>query len=188
MRLFEIEQKFRFDPSLIQIFRLNRGFPPFSSLEDRGTQRFSDTYFDREQILGRNGIWIRRRDGAWEAKRRISGTFIRSAFEEFKGHQQIRDLIGNFLTESRTGDRNFGLERICHFTTTRETFFADERFSIMLDRTDFGHTVGEVELMHSNAQEAHRAIDDFMNKYSWFFDRTKPKGKLSAYFEKGKQL
>jgi hypothetical protein len=53
-----------------------------------------------------------------------------------------------------------------------------------LDETSFGHSVGEVELMHDNAAEAHREIDAFLDKYSWFFGKDAPKGKLTAFFEK----
>lgn len=38
--------------------------------------------------------------------------------------------------------------------------------------------------MAEDTVKAHKDIDTFMEKYSWFFDRGKPKSKLTAYFEK----
>lgn len=38
--------------------------------------------------------------------------------------------------------------------------------------------------MAEDAEKAHKDIDAFMKEYAWFFDTTKPKGKLTAYFEK----
>lgn len=72
----------------------------------------------------------------------------------------------------------------------------DDDFDVMLDRTCFGHAVGEVELIagragtetDDDAGEGHQRIDDFMRKYAWFFGGgeggKKVKGKLSAYFER----
>lgn len=56
---------------------------------------------------------------------------------------------------------------------------------MVLDTTDFGHRVGEVEMMAEDADNAHANIDAFLKEYAWFFDTTtQPKGKLTAYFEK----
>ncbi|KAE8357818.1 CYTH-like domain-containing protein [Aspergillus caelatus] len=185
MVLLEVEQKFSFNPLLRNVFRLNKGSPAFLSLASRGTQRFSDAYFDRGNIFSNNGIWIRKREGAWELKRRVAGSFTRTAFEEINDYSRIQKIVGQFLPDTleKKGD-NLGLDVICQFTTTRESFLADDKFSVMLDSTDFGHAVGEIELAHENAQEAHRDIDVFMKKYAWFFDNSRPKGKLTAYFEK----
>lgn len=61
--------------------------------------------------------------------------------------------------------------------TKRESWLADGRFKIVLDKSDSGHTVGEVELELStntdNAQETKEICADmdqglvlFMHKYS----------------------
>lgn len=68
----------------------------------------------------------------------------------------------------------------------------------MLDVTDFGHAVGEVELLAEDAERAHEEIAGFVEGYGWFFGggggggggegggqkREKPRGKLSAYLER----
>jgi thiamine-triphosphatase len=47
----------------------------------------------------------------------------------------------------------------------------------MLDATDFGHWIGEVELLACDEQRAHLDIDAFMRRYAWFFTQEKkPKG------------
>jgi thiamine-triphosphatase len=70
----------------------------------------------------------------------------------------------------------------------------------VVDKTDFGHTVGEVELQQEVdfaesteeefGQEKQKAMEDmdqriarFMDRYSWAFTPGEPKGKLTAYFE-----
>ncbi|KAI9766682.1 MAG: hypothetical protein M1840_006326 [Geoglossum simile] len=150
------------------LLSLNKGDPPFSSLRYLGTNRFHDANFDHtSQILAHNGIWIRRRDARWEAKRQTEGDFIRSAFEEINSLGRIHDLICRYLPGSPNARKNF-----------------DRKFSIMLDETDFGHSVGEVELEAEDAVEAHKEINAFLDKYSWFFQKERPKGKLTAYFER----
>ena len=61
---------------------------------------------------------------------------------------------------------------------------ADHKFTAVLDETDFGHSVGEVEILADDAKQAHADSDTFLNHYAWFFDCSKPKGKLAAYLEK----
>lgn len=43
-------------------------------------------------------------------------------------------------------DIYFGLGEMCRFETHRRSFVADEKYTVVLDKTDFGHTVGEIEL------------------------------------------
>jgi hypothetical protein len=54
----------------------------------------------------------------------------------------------------------------------------------MLDETDFEHSIGEAELEAEDVVEAHREINAFLDKYPWFFQKERPKGKLTAYFER----
>ena len=73
--------------------------------------------------------------------------------------------------------------------TNRTEFVADERFHVALDETDFGHDVGEVEVQAGVDEEDRKVqmeIERFMEKYKWLFGsgEGKPKGKMTAYFEK----
>jgi thiamine-triphosphatase len=185
--LYEIEQKFAFNPALLARFRSNNGQPPFRHLARQRVESFQDEYFDSANLLSKSGVWIRRRNNSWEAKHRQSGDFLRSSFYETDKVDEITKLISMYahtVSPAAPSD-NFGLKRICRYLTRRETFLADHRFSIMLDSTDFGHWVGEVELQTQHAATALSDIDTFMQQYSWFFvSKATPKGKMTAYFER----
>ena len=131
----------------------------------------------------------------WEAKQSVAkdSSFLRSTFSETKDRDQIAELVrAHFPLEHRRRslgfDNAFGLNAIARFETKRLTLRAaegdDERFSVVLDVTGFGHEVGEVEVMAEDAEGAHREIEAFCGRYPWFFDMRKPKGKLTAYFER----
>ena len=113
------------------------------------------------------------------------GTILRSTFSETTDRNQIRELVRTHIPDpSRDFHNQFGLDVMAEFKTERLSFLADGKFTVVLDCTDFDHSVGEVELMAEDAEKAHRDIDRFFEEYAWFFDREKPKGKLTAYFEK----
>lgn len=185
-RLLEVESKFLFHPSLVATLQSNRGHPAFKRLEALATHTFTDTYYDRRDTLSKNGIWLRQRTTEAlmmvEAKVRISGDFSRSTFDEITDWQHITAIIRPHLPEFSTQKKGFGLDLLAEFTTTRQEFRADDQFAVVLDHTDFGHSVGEVELMAEDEKEAHGAIDQFMARYAWFFLKGKAEGKLEAYF------
>ena len=115
----------------------------------------------------------------WEAKHRKRVDFTRTTFHETNDVAKIRSLIAGYTDVAVGSDADFGLTQISRFQTKREVYLVDEKFSVMLDATDFGHWVGEVE------KHAHSDIDAFMLRYAWFFvQERKPKGKLTAYFER----
>ena len=60
---------------------------------------------------------------------------------------EIQLLIAGYTKLDAGPDANFGLDLISRFRTTREVYRTDEKFLVMLDATDFGHWVGEVELL-----------------------------------------
>ncbi|KAI4233710.1 MAG: hypothetical protein LQ352_008226 [Teloschistes flavicans] len=158
--------------------------------------RFTDTYLDHRDILSSNGIWVRRRqrdalDGrdVMEAKVRINGDYSRSTFDEITDRQGIYEVIRPHVPHLEPSASNLGLDILAHFTTVRWSFLANDKFTIVLDESDFGHSIGEVELMAEDEAEAHLQIDGFMRKYSSFFGRgkgdgEKPEGKLSAYLRR----
>ncbi|KAL2000915.1 hypothetical protein VTN02DRAFT_2469 [Thermoascus thermophilus] len=236
MALLEVERKFAILPSLLARFKSNQGAPPFVSLEYLGRKKIHDVYFDirvfksldgsstvkMEDVLAKNGIWVRSRNGIWGAKQRVpddktaaapdaqhghekggeESKYLRTIFNEIACPQDIQDLVRRYIPSSLSLSypavldctNNFGLERVADFTTTRDTYLADDRFRIMLDEMCFGHRVGEVEIEVPAEQgaEAQLEIDRFMERYRWFFlaseggdgKGAKVKGKLTAYFEK----
>lgn len=188
--ILEVERKFR--RLAAKTLTREGGVPPFRSLQSLPIKTIHDIYYDKADILYNAGTWVRRRNGQWEAKIRLGGDLVNSRFEELKGAREIaacvRRIMGNDIEE----DCNFGLVTMAEFTTTRETWVADGEFSIVRDRTDFGHEVGEVELqaevdaLTENEKKRVMAgmderIGQFMERYSWAFVQGKAVGKLTAY-------
>ena len=181
------------------ILQQNNGHPPFRTLRFLKQSSFADCYFDYQNVLSNRGIWVRKRDSLWQAKIRIAGDFQNSKFEEIQGRDQISKLLQDLHISNPPGGADFGLLPIAEFTSMRNTWQADEKFTIVIDRTNFGHTVGEVELQcqvdgQSQAKEKEeltqrmdQEIDSFMQKYAWAFPKGKVIGKLSAYFQQQRQ-
>lgn len=184
MALLEVEQKFVFCLSRLSKFRANQGTPPFRQLKFLGVRCFEDVYYDWFGKLSAKGLWIRKRDYEWQAKQSVQGTFTRSTFAESNDPVEIRDMIRKHLPGCDKAEDDFGLRVLCRFKTSRENYLVDGKFNVALDKTNFDHPVGEVELMAEDAARAHKDIEDFMKEYKWFFGNEKPKGKLTAYFEK----
>lgn len=193
MRLFEVEQKFNW--TVEKFILLQKGIAPRYyrplKIEHLRYQTFHDTYYDSNSTLCKNGLWVRKRQPCgsvfkWEAKQLQTGSsFLRSTYEESEDPHQIQNMVGAHFPACPGPNHNFGLDVLCHFQTHRHSFLAENRFTVVLDATDFGHRVGEVEVMAEDADRAHFNIDAFLKEYAWFFDKTtEPKGKLTAYFEK----
>lgn len=196
--ILEVERKFRSlaVPNLTQY----GGLPHFKSLQKLPIQVIRDSYYDKSNLLSSSGAWIRKRDGKWEAKIKKGGTFTNSRFEELTHVDDISSYIKHATGIDEREARNFGLDPIAIFSSTRETWIADDEFHVVLDTMDFGHQVGEVELQKAlvgdNGSEPTeqqkevemQVMDDrviaFMKTYAWAFSLGQPKGKLTAYFER----
>ena len=185
----EVERKF----SQLRVYPLHQagGTPGFHRILYLGSSTFTDTYFDKNKLLADKGIWLRQRDGKWEGKVRQAGNFINSQFREVNRIEDIQDQVGS-LTGS-ADSKHFGLSQTATIKTFRETWKANDRFTVVLDRTDFGHEVGEVELAETVTWESNEQIkihsqnmDDeierFMRKYHWAFGDRPAIGKLTAFF------
>jgi len=119
---------------------------------------------------------------------------MNSQFEEVSHPDIISAHVKSLTGLDQGKSEAFGISRFASLTTWRETWIADKEFKIVLDQTDFGHTVGEAELETqaalSDKDEAPKlmlAMDNkiakFIQCYTWAFSDGKPTGKLSAYFE-----
>ena len=211
-RKLEVESKFTPTSHSLSLLAHNSGTPPFGSLRHVDQRVFHDEYFDYDRILERRGVWVRKREGVWEAKIRRSGDFVDSVFEEREGAESVGRIVWEKMVLGV--GRNIGLgelKRTAAFTTTRESWVADEVFNVVVDVADFGHRVGEVELVRdvvsvmdmggwevSKANEAvvadarkrvtkemRQELGIFMERYRWAFSsKGKPVGKLSAYFKR----
>ncbi|KAI5300645.1 hypothetical protein KEM56_002308 [Ascosphaera pollenicola] len=211
--VIEVERKFQYDPKTVKRFRMNDGNPPFRQLDFRGKDSFRDIYYDFEnEILTKSGLYVRQRNGQWEAKLKQSGDFNNSQFEEVKGRRGVlelllqlehraciaKDKLATQLPRLEPTDYAFGLPVFADLQTTREKWVVNDMFNVVLDTTNFGHGVGEVELEETlvttlgmeDFDEAKRQlgadmdkrIETFMKSHAWAFPPGKPVGKLTAYF------
>lgn len=203
IRRLEVERKFLVTPVAVSYLRSNRGGSRFKKHESLGKQTTQDTYYDRNGLLFSKGVYIRRRNGHWEAKIRTGGDFINSAFTEVDGNNAVKEVIEQSLTVSADGlSIEEMLEPCAEFVTERESWIMDGKFKVDVDTTDFGHIVGEVELTgtlrYANGehgeeeeerekklkQEMDQDIKAFMQSYPEAFPAGRPLGKLSAYFHR----
>lgn len=196
--VLEVERKFR--SLAVRELTQYGGLPHFNSLRKLPDQIIHDSYYDKSNILSSAGAWIRYRDGEWQAKIRKGGDFNNSRFEELGSIGDIAAYIKRKTGIDGGEAANFGLQPTATFSTTRETWVADDEFHVVLDTMDFGHQVGEIELQKTLAgknggapterqkQEEMQIMDDrivaFMKTYAWAFSLGEPKGKLTAYFER----
>lgn len=148
----------------------------------------------------------------WEAKVALPGsTYNNSAFQEIQENQGVQEeskisaLIRVYHPEAKGPEEDFGLKVLADFVTERLQYHIQDNFrydrgsfvdffhyfplqetlpfTMVLDETDFGHRVGEIELVSGDPKHAHWAIDNFMKRNSWFFNTHDVRGKLSAYFD-----
>lgn len=224
--VLEVERKFAPTATSIRQLDQNAGEPAFESVVHKGITCFEDTYYDTpKDTLSKAGVWIRRReklecgarrfaghkrlsprDASWEAKVRVGGDFTNSAFEETTDVREISALLGTLVPgsglDAHLGPRGGEVTEMARFVTDRTGYVVDGRFTVVIDVTDFGHTVGEVEL-ERDATEAScegevevevedrtlaiaamdKEIDCFMRRFLWAFPKGKPVGKLTAYFD-----
>ncbi|KAK7740473.1 hypothetical protein SLS53_005315 [Cytospora paraplurivora] len=206
--ILEIERKFEPTKASMQQLANNTGTPPFESLVHQGTAHLEDVYYDTaDELLCSAGVWLRRRGDKWEAKVRVGGDFTNSAFEEITNVNDISKMLGKLVPgaalDSHHGPLGGRVQEVAKLVSERNTFLVDEKFTVVLDETDFGHVVGEVELERevlatgeddatgAKGESRERAkltadmdreIEDFMKSHAWAFPPGKPVGKLSAYF------
>lgn len=195
---FEIERKFAPTKTSLELLRRNSGRPAFKSSVHETKQRMEDAYYDKDNILDKHGIWVRNRSGLWEGKIRQGGDYINSQFREVQGEKEVGSLIDRFIKGAGiVNGQPHGLTEIARFATTREAWLVNDRFTISIDESDFGHTVGEVDIVetidrgkspYSLESEAvvgemlDEEIRQFMRLHEWAFPDTPATGKLSAYF------
>jgi thiamine-triphosphatase len=197
--LLEVERKFC--SLAVENLAANTGQPPFKSVHALAQHTIHDVYYDNSsRSLINAGIWVRRRNGLWEAKIKKGGDFTNSMFEELSGPDLVRRCVQDVIGKEASEKDLFGLDAIATLSTVRQSWIADDEFKIVFDAMNFGHTVGEVELQedfHSSATanaakehqirekmtEMDKRIEEFMNRYHWAFQPGIPKGKLMAYFE-----
>lgn len=205
--MLEVERKFF--PSAAQLIARNTTSPAFRNFKTLPTVTFTDAYYDQADRLRGAGIWVRKRNERWEAKIKLGGDYIQSQFREIDTPGKIAALLKEHLFSSNVVGQTdasvpselqpFGLTTFASFATTRQTWTAsvDDKtdVSIVIDTTDFGHRVGEVELQapfvdqdgpttqSETIQSMQATLDAFMAEHKMAFPSAECKGKLSAYFD-----
>ncbi|PNS14669.1 hypothetical protein CAC42_1691 [Sphaceloma murrayae] len=153
--VLEVERKFT---SLSPLFATNAGPVPFLSLHRLPDRRFVDVYLDTPGTasLFKKGMYLRLRNGEWQAKLPVSGQRIFSdersehepdgattRFEEVHGQEDVElRLLPMLEGQVKTLGE---LERVARFRTHRKGWVVDGEFKVVWDQTCFGHGVGEVE-------------------------------------------
>jgi hypothetical protein len=95
IRRLEVERKFLVTPVAVSYLRSNGRGSGFKKYESLGKQTTQDTYYDRNGLLFSEGVYIRRRNGHWEAKIRGGGDFNYSSKCSMSyGRRLKRDLLG----------------------------------------------------------------------------------------------
>lgn len=222
LSVLEVERKFTPTSTSIRQLDQNAGEPPFKSVFHVGVTCFEDTYYDTpDDRLSNAGVWLRCRKKfecgrlrfapnasepasphgvSWEAKVRLGGNFVNSAFGEITDMQEIRamlsDLVPDAKLHGRYGPRGGHMRELARFVTNRTGYLVDGKFTVIIDVTDFGHTIGEVEL-ERDASEAScegagrtltidtmgEEVEGLMRRFAWAFPPGNPVGKLTAYFD-----
>jgi thiamine-triphosphatase len=131
----------------------------------------------------------------WQAKIRKGGDRTNSAFVEVEGYETVLTTIRNQIFELRYLGTIPELGVLAHIVSDREMWIVDNKFTVVIDSTNFDHIVGEVELevnlnSKDSVEEAQTlkkmdaGIEAFMEEYAWAFPtEDKVVGKLTVYFE-----
>lgn len=198
--ILEVERKFLPTKSSISRLRANEGNPPFGSFKPLGVCHTHDVYYDRNNMLLSQGIYVRLRNRAWEAKVRQGGDYTNSQFREYEGEEGVVEIVKRAWEMLEGNGREFkgyektdtilqGLKPIAEFKTKRAEWAIDG-FRVVVDQADFGHTVGEVELCFDVENEGEEVglemdekIEGFMKGNAWAFPEGKAMGKLAAYWQ-----
>ncbi|KAL1486399.1 hypothetical protein MTO96_009176 [Rhipicephalus appendiculatus] len=158
-RCREVERKFKVPPDIEQRLQALG-----ARLVSRKT--FVDTYYDTEDnVLCLRDHWLRLRSdensNTWELKHRKKGDAScgpTTAYREERGDSQIMATLGEVLqTEgvSRVGDLvTIGILReLAVIRTDRKTYKAPGNAVVDIDETDWGFSVGEIEVVLAESDD-----------------------------------
>ncbi|CAG8439520.1 1332_t:CDS:2 [Ambispora leptoticha] len=198
---YEIERKFKFDPQKLAQLETNNGPNKFDSLKFLSRKSFTDIYYDNQDSnypLTSQDIWLRQRDNKWECKTPMNLTNSMDSYHELETANEISDFLKRTLLPNKNIIANatlspeflfttYNLTPFCKIHTTRDRYLINEEFTMDLDKADFGHYVGEIELIvesKDEVNEAEKKIALFMKENDWFFDTSEiAVSKLIAYIE-----
>lgn len=164
----EVERKFALDENTLECIQ---------NLGGQLTKEdfFTDVYFDDSNYsLTRSDYWLRKRNGIWQLKSKscedsdnIPGSNLSSKYQETEDTELILNFVSRILgcedcpsLESLTTE--YKCEPFAEFSTRRKKFKMADGVGIDLDETDYGHRIGEIEVMvedNSDIPDALRRIE-----------------------------
>ncbi|KAF2130882.1 hypothetical protein P153DRAFT_355692 [Dothidotthia symphoricarpi CBS 119687] len=196
----EVERKFTPTPSSITRLRENSSTHPFKSHTYLGSKPIHDIYYDAACRLMDKGIYIRTRNGAWEAKTRKGGDLVNSQCCEVSGYGSVTRILQDAVGREWKPDM---LGKVAEWKMERMEWEV-EGFGVVVDESVFEvgvlagalivrHCVGEVELCRGveggGEEEVGREMDGRIERFMRDHGDVFPvcggmaQGKLSAYFE-----
>ncbi|XP_029385045.1 thiamine-triphosphatase isoform X3 [Echeneis naucrates] len=175
-----------------------------------GKQQFRDQYFDTPQFdLTLRDMWLRKREECWELKyplvpvsgrKEKSGeqsetAAVSTCYKEITSQPEIQLKVKDVIRDTETGvtclDDSW-LSRVnlvcfAEFTTVRQSFtLEEEEVKIDLDQADFGYNVGELEMLITEGEDVHAAlerIDRTARKLGLTADQ-RVEGKMNVYLKR----
>ena len=155
-----------------------------------GEHNISDTYYDTKDFsLTTKDIWLRRRNIAFELKLPVHTKELKNReadqYHELTTETDIRRELQLSPRASLSEDlQTVGYQPFASFTTIRQAYKKDQ-FNIVIDRTDFGYVIAEVELLVNNQKQvlkAQQRIVDFVTQLGYQYKSQG--GKAIAYGRK----
>eukprot|EP00026_Physarum_polycephalum_P007241 Phypoly_transcript_07299.p1 GENE.Phypoly_transcript_07299~~Phypoly_transcript_07299.p1 ORF type:complete len:500 (+),score=89.48 Phypoly_transcript_07299:59-1501(+) len=167
--LIEIERKFKLRESDLQTIKRIARFG--------GEKTYHDEYFDSPTYeLTKKDTWLRKRNGAWECKVPIDnagnqGTdyYLELTNESDILQFMIQNKIISAIDSASPLEQQLTNHKIVPFASIRSTRskYRTDTFNFDLDVTDFGYSIGEIEIMVKQASEipnAQKQIDQFVSE------------------------
>ena len=167
-------------PTRPQLIEVERKFhlPDTAALEDHLSQlgasliassSFTDIYYDTSEChLALSDHWLRQRGNKWELKcappnhRNNREDQRNTQYAEYDCPGKIANILSDLLGDSGKKDlsqtlESLGCEVLAKYTTVRRTYSLDD-MTVDLDTTDFGYSVGEIEVMVDREEEMAHAL------------------------------
>ncbi|XP_017287811.1 thiamine-triphosphatase [Kryptolebias marmoratus] len=179
-----------------------------------GQRQFHDQYFDTPGFeLTLRDMWLRKRKGCWELKcptadgaeepngERSAAAALCTRYREISSlseiYRRVKEVLkdtcedrGTETTPSQGDDSwlsKLNLACFAEFTTTRRSFtLGEEGVQIDLDQADFGHHVGEIEVLipeGGDVESAQEKIRNAAQKLGLSGDR-RVDGKMTVYLQR----
>ncbi|XP_067883327.1 LOW QUALITY PROTEIN: thiamine-triphosphatase [Heterodontus francisci] len=162
-----------------------------------GTAHIEDRYYDTgDHLLTSADLWLRRRDGHWQLKSPAAGsrgrTGIATQYRETESESEIVSFsapcppaASGLMVNQLVGVAPL-LQEFAVIVTERRVYELAGGLRVDLDWADFGHSLGEIEVMVDSEEEIPAAlakIQDLARKLE-LEDGERQPGKMHAYLQR----